>query len=313
MKDKNKKKKGNLIMKIIFSSSILTTVLFMVIIIACLLVLDFFGANITDGYVEGNMEYAEKYRSVLNKYLKNGYGYVSLERILYFYLVDDSLTFDEIYKDNLDNDSKKMLPISSVCELEKYKYYSVCKDMSGQINEDQNKPFSPPIDFSKISITSYFMEERILFGNYDYHGGWDLAASNQTPVLATCDGEIKKVSFPFKQNVTDTSGGGGNQIILSCIVDDLDYRVTYAHLYPGSAKVKTGDKVKTGQQLAGVGTTGYSTGPHLHYQVNLNGTKVDGMSLVDFTNVKPGFQPLTPGGPGTFPANPYNNGQLIRP
>ena len=69
MKDK-KKKKGNLVMKIIFSSSILTTALFMVIIIACLMVLDFFGANITDGYVEGNMEYAEKYRSVLNKYLK---------------------------------------------------------------------------------------------------------------------------------------------------------------------------------------------------------------------------------------------------
>ena len=53
---------------------------------------------------------------------------------------------------------------------------------------------------------------------------------------------------------------------------------------PEELKVKVGDKVKGWQQIAEVGTTGYSTDPHLHYQVSLNGSYIDGMSLIDFTN-----------------------------
>ena len=49
-----------------------------------------------------------------------------------------------------------------------------------------------------------------------------------------------------------------------------------------SSKVKIGDKVSSWQQIAGVGTTGYSTGNHLHYQVSKNGKVIDGLSLVDF-------------------------------
>ena len=56
----------------------------------------------------------------------------------------------------------------------------------------------------------------------------------------------------------------------------------YGHLYPNSSKVKIGDKVSSWQQIAGVGTTGYSTGNHLHYQVSENGKVIDGLSLVDF-------------------------------
>jgi hypothetical protein len=49
------------------------------------MILDFFGANITDNYVENNMDYADMYKETVNKALKNGYGYVPLNRILYFY------------------------------------------------------------------------------------------------------------------------------------------------------------------------------------------------------------------------------------
>ena len=87
-----------------------------------------------------------------------------------------------------------------------------------------------------------------------------------------------------KQNITNTSAGGGNQIKIKCVIDeDVTYHVLYAHLYPNSAKVKVGDKVKHEQQIAEVGTTGYSTGPHLHFQVIKDGSNVDGMSLLDFT------------------------------
>ena len=275
------------ILALLLSSTTGLIILLLIILVPVLMILDFFGANITDGYVEDNMEYAEQYKSVVNKNVKNNNGYVSLERILYFYLEDEKLTFDEIYSDNLDKESKKMLPISDVCELSKYKNFDVCKDEnileSGQINEEQAKPFAPPIDFTSSSVTSFFMEQRVVFGKDDVHEAWDLANSAQTPVYSTCDGKVESVSFTQSTNVTDTSNGGGNQIKISCEVNDLTYYVWYAHLYPNSAKVSKGQPVTKGQQIASVGTTGYSTGNHLHYQVSLDGKTIDGMSLIDFT------------------------------
>ena len=299
-----KKKKGGLLKKIIFGSSLGMVTMALIIIIPCLMILDFFGANITDDYVENNMDYAEQYRETLNKALKNGYGYVPLNRLLYFYLEDDKLSFYDIYIDNIDRDTNKMKPISDVCSLPKYKTYSGCKelDSSDQIDEEVNKPFVPPIDFSKATVTSFFMEERIVFGKSDVHSAWDLAAGNKTPVKAVCDGKVTKVSFPYKENVTNTSGGGGNQIYLECEVDeDVTYTVIYAHLYPGTSKVSEGQMVKANDELAGVGTTGYSTGPHLHYQVKYNGNNVDGMSLIDFSDKTPTFRPPY----GGFDNNPY--------
>lgn len=279
--------------------------MFMIIFIPILMVLDFFGANITDGYVENNSIYTDEYKSVLNKYVKQNMGYVPLERILYFYLADNSLTFDEIYSDNLDSDTKKMLPISNVCLLNKYKVLEVCKSdylsESNQIDEEVKKPFAPPIDFASSTITSFFMQERIIYGNPDVHGAWDLSNSANTPVYAVCDGTVTNVSFPYKENIIDKSGGAGNSITITCEMDDITYTVLYGHLYPNSNKVKVGDSISKGDEIAGVGTTGYSTGNHLHFQVALNENKVDGMSLIDFTyesektsDYKPSLKPYEP-------------------
>ena len=291
------------IVKIVMGSSIGMVVMGLIIIIPLLMVLDFFGANITDNYVENNMDYADMYRETLNKAIKSGYGYVPLNRILYFYLEDEKLSFFEIYKDNIDYDDNRLKEISEVCTMQKYKIYDGCKDIDEeQIDEIQNKPFTPPVDFSKVTITSFFMEERIVFGTAGVHSAWDLAGGNKTPVKSVCDGTVKNVSFKYSENVTDKKGGGGNQIYIECPIDEeLTYTVIYAHLYPGTAKVKVGDSVKAGDELAGIGTTGYSTGPHLHYQVQVNGENVDGMSLIDFSDKKP---PFTPG--GLTPLEPYN-------
>lgn len=287
------KKKKNKIIKLVLSSSIGMIFFSLLIIIPVLMLLDFFGANVTDEYVKGNFEYASEYRSVLNKYIKNGKGYVSLDRILYFYLEDDDLSFDEIYKDNLDDELKQLKPISDVCESEKYKKYSVCSfndiENSSQINEIQNKPFSSPLDFKNLNSTSIFMEERIVYDKYNIHGAWDFSSNNKTPVYSVCNGTVKSVSFSYKTNSIDTSGGAGNYITLLCEIDDITYEILYGHLYPNSLKVKVGDSVSMWQQIAGVGTTGYSTGPHLHFQVSVNGSKVDGLSLIDFTNENSGY------------------------
>lgn len=307
---KHKKGKSK-VLKIVMGSTTGMVVMGLVILIPILMVLDFFGANITDNYVENNMDYADQYRETLNKAIKAGYGYVPLNRILYFYLEDDKLSFYDIYRDNIDLEDNRLKEISEVCTLPKYRIYDGCKEIDkDQIDEIQNKPFSPPVDFSKVTVTSFFMEERIVFGKQDVHSAWDLAGGNKTPVKAVCDGTIKKVSFPFKENVTDKTGGGGNQIYLECPVDeDVTYTVIYAHLYPGTSKVREGQSVKAGDELAGIGTTGYSTGPHLHYQVKYNGNNVDGMSLIDFSDKKP---PFNPG--GFTPLEPYNpNPNFPRP
>ena len=146
------------------------------------------------------------------------------------------------------------------------------------------------------------MEERIVYGKADVHKAWDIANQAQTPVYSTCDGTVENVSFPYSTNSIDTSDTqGGNIIKISCEVNDLKYQVFYGHLYPNSAKVSIGDSVFKGQEIASVGTTGYSTGNHLHYQVSLDGQVVDGMSLVDFNfelDEKPMYNP-------TLPLKPY--------
>lgn len=299
------------IVKIVLGSSTLTTIVFMIVLISVLMLMDFFGANITDDYVEDNYEYAKTYRAILNTELKKGNGYIPLNRILYFYLEDDKLSFKEIYEDNLDNDTKKMLDINSVCELKKYKHYSVCKqseiDQSSQLNVEQNKPFHKPIKFNQSSISSFFMEERYVFGKYDVHEAWGFASSAKTNVYAVCDGKVENVRFNQSSNTTDKSNGYGNYIKIKCNVDnEVTYHALYGHLYPNSSKVKIGDNVKAGQIIAGVGTTSYSTGNHLHFEVTKGNKKVDGMSLIDFSNDIELPNPFNKPNDGVIPTIPHN-------
>ena len=291
-----KRNKKGLIKKIIFCSSAGMIIGFMVLFIPCLMVLDFFGADITgnsdmegevltDGYVKNNSSYAPKYRVVLTQKLKSGLGYVPLTRIVYFNQSNKS--YSELYDDNLDKEKNKLKPIASVCNQSKYSYLGACKESeiskSDQAKSIQAKPFGKPIDFNRIyNVTSIFMEERIVFGKFDIHNAWDFSAPDHTPVYSTCNGKVIWVKFTQKVNVTNTSASGGNQIKISCPVGDKEYIVWYAHLFPNSNLVSEGDQVTIGKQIAEVGTTGYSTGSHLHYQVQYKGKDVDGMSLINF-------------------------------
>lgn len=250
------------------------------------IIMGFFGANVTDDYVENNYEFAITYRNVLNKNLKYGKGYVSLSRILYFYLEDNSLSFEEIYKDNIDTDLNKQTTIYDTCTLDKYKSMSVCKgeniESSNQINVDMNKPFNSPLEISNLNVTSFFMQERIVYGEFDVHGGWDFASPSETPVYSVCDGIVENVKFNEKQNVINIGGGYGNMIKIKCELEDITYSVIYGHLFPNSTNLKVGDEVKHWQEIASVGTTGYSTGNHLHFEVYKETKRIDGVSLIDF-------------------------------
>lgn len=251
------------------------------------MVYNFFGGEITDsGYVEGNMEYAGEYTEVLNKNITRSYiGYVPLSRIMYFYNEDMDLNFDSIYTNNIDNELLNLKPISEVCD-DFYNMLDRCKesDYGSEIDDYPYKIFNAPIILDNTTITSYFGQERIVYEEYDIHYAWDFAARVNTPVYASGDGVVKKVRFNQDTNTIDKSNGAGNYIEIEYDVDGEKYKMLYGHLYPNSATVKVGDKVKSWQKIGEVGTTGYSTGNHLHWKVTKDGKEIDGMNLVDFNN-----------------------------
>lgn len=284
----NKNKKKNIILKIIGGSTILSVAFAMVILICVLMIFDFFGTKLTKEKVQHNEEYADSYKTALNSYLKD--GYVPLQRLLYFYLEDTSLTLDILYTMNQNKEAKTAREIESVCEDQRVKNMTACTNVNIEENKDylvvSTGHFNFPLK-SEFTVTSFFNEQRTVYGESNTHNGWDLAVPAQTPVYSVCDGVVEKVNFTQDSNLPyDQSGNSvGNTITLKCDSDyDETYYVIFAHLYPNSAKVKEGDIVSHWTQVATAGTTGYSTGNHLHYQVeNENRELVDGMQLIDFT------------------------------
>ena len=93
------------------------------------------------------------------------------------------------------------------------------------------------------------------------HKGLDFAASTGTPIYATGDGSVK---------VSEFNSGYGNMVVLK---HGNGYESLYAHM--SRAKVRSGQKVKRGDVIGYVGSTGLSTGAHLHYEIHKNGEAVD--------------------------------------
>lgn len=94
------------------------------------------------------------------------------------------------------------------------------------------------------------------------HEGLDFAAPQGTPIYATADGTITTAG--------STGNGYGNHVIIN---HGYGYETLYGHMV--RVKVKNGETVQRGQVIGWVGSTGKSTGPHLHYEVHKNGTKID--------------------------------------
>ena len=94
------------------------------------------------------------------------------------------------------------------------------------------------------------------------HEGIDLTAPRGTPIFATADGVVLQAS--------PTTGGYGNKILID---HGFGYRTLYGHCY--KLHVKRGQRVKRGDVIGTVGSTGLSTTPHLHYEVHVNGRKVN--------------------------------------
>jgi murein DD-endopeptidase MepM/ murein hydrolase activator NlpD len=93
------------------------------------------------------------------------------------------------------------------------------------------------------------------------HQGQDLTAALGTPVVAPRGGLVEAVQYQ--------ANGAGHYVVLDG--DDEDYDYVFMHLRGGSIAVEAGERVRTGQQIGAVGSTGRSTGPHLHFEIWVGG------------------------------------------
>lgn len=115
----------------------------------------------------------------------------------------------------------------------------------------------------KVKVTSTFgMRNHPIDDKRQFHMGIDIAAKLGTPVIATADGEVVEVEF--------RPNGYGKYVVIK---HDDTYQTKYAQM--SSQEVSVGDKVKKGQIIGKVGSSGKSTAPHLHYEIKKDGKPVD--------------------------------------
>ena len=123
-----------------------------------------------------------------------------------------------------------------------------------------------PINGASLS-SGYGMRKHPILGYDRLHQGVDFAAPTGTPIMAAGTGFIEKIGM---------NGGAGNYIKIKHI---NGYKTAYGHMSKFAAGLKKGSKVTQGQTIGFVGSTGMSTGPHLHYEVIFNNKKINPMKM----------------------------------
>ena len=123
-----------------------------------------------------------------------------------------------------------------------------------------------PINGARLS-SSFGMRKHPILGYNRMHQGTDFAARSGTPIMASGSGTVTRARW---------CGGGGNCVKIK---HNSTYETIYAHMKAFAKGIREGKKVKQGQIIGYVGSTGMSTGPHLHYEVIVNGKKVNSQKL----------------------------------
>ena len=123
-----------------------------------------------------------------------------------------------------------------------------------------------PVDFARISSKFSMGRRHPILNKIRAHKGVDYAAPRGTPIKAAGDGRIM---------LAGRRGGYGNTVIIQ---HGNSYRTLYGHMQGFAKGIRNGVSVKQGQIIGYIGTTGLSTGPHLHYEFQVNGRHVDPLS-----------------------------------
>ena len=149
-------------------------------------------------------------------------------------------------------------------------YYFDKKGSEGHFDKNgksvQKALMKTPINGARLS-SSFGMRKHPIDGFNKMHRGTDFAAPMGTPIMASGNGVIKKAGL---------CGGGGNCIVIK---HNSTYQTVYAHMSKFANGMRSGVRVKQGQVIGFVGSTGKSTGPHLHYEVIMNGKRINSQTL----------------------------------
>ena len=157
--------------------------------------------------------------------------------------------------------------------------------------ESMRKTFNrTPVHFSRISSKFNPNRKHPVLKTSRPHRGVDYAAATGTPILATGDGKVDFIG---------TKGGYGRTVILS---HGGKYTTLYAHMSRFKKGLKNGQRVKQGQTIGYIGSSGLATGPHLHYEFRVNGVhhnpltvalpKADSLNVKYMADFKQKSQPL---------------------
>ena len=149
-------------------------------------------------------------------------------------------------------------------------YYFEKKGSEGHYDENgksvEKALMKTPINGARLS-SAFGMRKHPIDGFNKMHRGTDFAAPMGTPIMASGSGLITRARW---------CGGGGNCVKIK---HNSTYETIYAHMKNFARGIKEGIRVKQGQIIGYVGSTGKSTGPHLHYEVVVNGKKVNSQKL----------------------------------
>ena len=185
-------------------------------------------------------------------------------------------TFQILYETFQDDNGKifetgKILYANMILRGQKNElYYFDKKKFKGHYDKSGKSArkalMKTPINGARLS-SSFGMRKHPILGFNKMHRGTDFAAKEGTPVMASGDGKIIRARW---------CGGGGNCVKIK---HNSTYSTVYAHLSKFGPGIKEGRRVKQGKIIGYVGSTGMSTGPHLHYEVIENGRKINSQTL----------------------------------
>lgn len=172
------------------------------------------------------------------------------------------ITFNSVFsKDSKDIDEKEMNEIfketTAAAEEQLASFQEIAWFYMNQKNSSNATPSIKPA--KDYRITSSFGYRLSPFPSYHY--GIDLAGKANSPIYVTADGVVRQTGWAL---------GYGQAVLVD---HSFGYSTLYGHL--ADIRVKKGDRVKRGQVIASMGTTGRSTGVHLHYEVWKDGTPVN--------------------------------------
>ena len=195
----------------------------------------------------------------------------------------DSFTvlYEEIYLDGEHIDNGEILAAEFVNQGKRYQAVRYT-DAGGRTDyyalngESMRKTFlRTPVEFSRISSRFSTGRKHPILNKIRAHKGVDYAASTGTPIKSTANGKIIHIG---------KKGGYGNTIIVQ---HGTRYSTLYAHMSKYRGGLKNGSRIRQGQTIGYIGSSGLATGPHLHYELRVDGTHRDPLRVK-----LPGADPL---------------------